>query len=218
VNATSGALPANYLSGDDTKAARQYQAELVSAGIVRFPFDLSVVDLVPTSVAHQITQMRQGSNSDLNIRPANVLEARGALCSYLKGTCEYRQEDIEERVKESHEYRQLNVADFRTKAALQLRDAALRSEAVNFLWQAFRFRGKANYRDAMYLSYGNDNTPALRDLNADLATSANAFAKMAAHYTSRRTEAGTWTAFVDDVVASARFTVRFTVPFDVRAI
>lgn len=207
--ATSGADPQTHAD-----AARQFQTEIVSAGLVPYPFNLSVTDLIPANVTLQINTHRGGSTSDLNTAPTTDLEARGALCSYLKGTCEYRQWEIEERLKRGAAFRALGVLNFRTKAARLLRDSALRTESVNVLLQAFRYRGKANYRDAIYLSYGNDNSALVRAMNSDLATSARAFSRMAAHYVSRRTETGTWVHFANDVMTSARFTL----PFDARAI
>jgi hypothetical protein len=207
--ASSGADPQTH-----AEAARQLQAELVGNGLLRYPFDLSVTILTPSSVTPQIDLLRCGSNSDLNVPPQTAADARGALCSYLNGTCEYRRWEIEERVKRGAPFKALGVANFRTAAARGLRDAALSSESVNFLWQAFRYRGKANYRDAIYLSYGGDNSVAVRTLNSDLATSAKAYVRMAAHYVSRRTEAGTWSQFASDVMALARFTPQL----DLRAI
>jgi hypothetical protein len=207
--ATSGADPQTH-----AEAARQIQTELVNNGLLRYPFDLSVTKLVPASVTPQINALRRGSTSDLNTCPTTALDARGALCSYLNGTCEYRRWEIEERVKRGAPFKALGVTNFRTAAARNLRDGALTSESVNFLWQAFRYRGKANYRDAIYLSYGSDNSVAVRTLNSDLAASAMAYVRMAAHYLSRRTEAGTWALFADDVMVSARFTP----PFNLRAI
>ena len=193
------------------EAARIFQTEIVVPGLAKFPFDLSVTGLVPAAVQPIIDALRGSSTADLNTVPTTALEARGALCSYLKGTCEYRQWELEERVKKSAPFRALGVTDFRTAAARTLRDAALAPESVNFLSQAFRYRGKANYRDAVYLSYGANNAASVGALNADLSVSAIAFVRMAAHYVSRRVEAGTWTDFAADVMAQARFTLPFNI-------
>jgi hypothetical protein len=197
-----------------TEAARIFQTEIVGPGLTKYPFDLSVTGLVPAAVQPAIDALRRGSTADLNTVPTSALEARGALCSYLKGTCEYRQWELEERVKKSGPFRALGVTDFRRAPARALRNAALAPESVNFLSQAFRYRGKANYRDAIYLSYGANNAASVGTLNADLAVSATAFVRMAAHYVSRRVEAGTWADYAADVMAQARFTP----PFDLGAI
>ena len=76
-----------------------------------------------------------------------------------------------------------------------------------FLTQAFRYRGKANYRDSVYLSYGADRTAELVQFIADLAFVAERFTRMAAHVVAKRTERGTWPDFVADINANARFAV-----------
>jgi hypothetical protein len=196
------------------ETARMFQTEIVVPKLAKYPFDLSITGLVPTNVQPRIDTLRGGSKADLNAAPTTALEARGALCSYLKGTCEYRQWELEEKVKKSSQFRALQVTDFRKAAARKLRDRALAPESVNFLSQAFRYRGKANYRDAIYLSYGANNATSVATLNADLAASALAFVRMAAHYVLRRVEAGTWTSYAADVMLQARFTP----PFDLGAI
>jgi hypothetical protein len=194
--------------------ARIFQSDIVRRGLAFYPFDLYVDGLTPAQVAAEITRLRGAAASDLNATPTNPTEAHGALCSYLKGTCEYRQWEIEERTRHTAAFRALGVQNFRTLKARQLRDGGLKVECVNFLVQAFRYRGKANYRDAIYLSYGNDNTDVLRQLIADLSTCSSAFALMAAHYISRRAERATWPEYVADMRTSARISL----PFDLLAI
>lgn len=196
------------------EAARVFQTDLIAPGLVKYPFDFSVTNLVPTVSQPQINALRGGSVSDLNAAPTTALEARGALCSYLKGTCDYRKWELEERVRKSSAFRALRVTNFLRADARALRDAALSPESVNFLSQAFRYRGKANYRDAIYLSYGTNNAAAIGVLNADLAATSLAFVRMSAHFVTRRVEAGTWTDFAADVMAQARFTP----PFDLRTV
>lgn len=207
--ASSGTDPQTH-----AETARILQSELVNRGLLRYPFDLSVTNIVPSNVESQIDALRGAATADLNTTPTTALEARGALCSYVKGTCEFRQWEIEERVRDSAAFRALGVSNFRTAAARRLRDAALGRESVNFLAQAFRYRGKANYRDAIYLSYGNDNAGSVGALLTGLAITAIAFVRMSAHYVSRRVEVGTWATYADDVATSARFTL----PFDPHAI
>jgi hypothetical protein len=90
-----------------------------------------------------------------------------------------------------------------------MRESRLRSANVNFLVQAFRYLGKANYRDSIYLSYGDNRSEALSQLVNDLKTVANAFTRMAAIYVSRRVVAASWQSFSEDLTAHARFTLPF---------
>ncbi len=205
-------------SGDDpqthAKTARIWQADIISHNYAMCPFNLTVTDLTSHSVDTAIDRFRNGIAHDVNTRPTTEDQAHGALCAYLKGTCAYRQGEVEKGVRNAREFKALGKKDFRTKAARELRDTALRRESVNFLVQASRYRGKANYRDAIYLSYGDDNSAILATFNNDLGIVATAFSMMAAHFVSRRVEAGTWTMFADDLHTLARFDL----PYDFRCI
>ena len=137
--------------------------------------------------------------------------AFGAICSYLRGTAKYEQDRLEEIVRGSREFRGGGFTDFRCNAARALRDAKLCPASVNFVVQAFRYRGKANYRDAIYLSYGNDERERLIQFVRDLAQTSKAFSSMSAHYVARRVVRDDWTSFVEDIAEHAKFDF----PYDV---
>lgn len=207
--ASSGTDPQTHAS-----AGKVWQAEIVGAGLVMAPFDLSITDITPNNVRQVMNTLRAGNAHDLNTEPTNEDMARGALYSYLKGTAEYEQWRIEEIVKESREYKQGGFNSFRSNAAKALRDAKLNPAHVNYLVQAFRYRGKANYRDAIYLSYGRDDSERLRQFVSDLAAVAGAFSLMAAHYAAKRVARNDWAEFVTDLEEYAKFEL----PFDLSEI
>ena len=64
-------------------------------------------------------------------------------------------------MRETPAFKALAVTDFRKQAARSLRDAAYARRGIAFLHQASRYRGKANYRDAIFLAY-TERLPALR--------------------------------------------------------
>lgn len=202
--ASSGTDPQTHAS-----AGRVWQTEIVDAGLATKPFDLSITDITPSNVRQVMTTLRAGNTNDLNAEPTDADMARGALYSYLKGTAEYEQWRVEERVKDSREFKQGGFNSFRSKAAKALRDAKLNPAHVNYLVQAFRYRGKANYRDAIYLSYGRDDTEKLRQFVSDLATVADAFSLMAAHYAARRVVRNDWAEFITDLEEHAKFVLPF---------
>jgi hypothetical protein len=187
-----------------------WQSELVDLGLVKPPFGASVIDITPSNVQVVLTALRAGNLHDLNLEPTSRDMAFGATLSYLKGTAEYEQWRLEEQVKKSPEYRQGGYTSFRTNAAKTLRDAKLRPAHVNFLVQSFRYRGKANYRDAIYLSYGRDDTERVRQFVTDLAAVSGAFSVMAAHYIAKRVVAADWVLFAADIVEHARFNLPFS--------
>ncbi|OPZ83120.1 MAG: hypothetical protein BWY76_02431 [bacterium ADurb.Bin429] len=78
--------------------------------------------------------------------------AQGMLRAYLSGTADWNVGKIKERLK-----REGKVQDFRTKASQALRDSKLPLK-FNYLNCIFRYRGKANYRDTIFLPYGKKHS------------------------------------------------------------
>lgn len=207
--ASSGSDPQTHAS-----TGKIWQSEIVNGQLAKAPFDLNITDITPANVQEVIGNLRGANTYDLNLEPNTREMAFGAVCSYLKGTAEYEQWRLEEQVRESSAYRQGGYNSFRTNAAKALRDAKLRPAHVNFIVQAFRYRGKANYRDAIYLSYGRDNTERLRQFVCDLGVVSGAFSLMAAHYVAKRVVRNDWTSFVVDMAEHAKFEV----PYDLNEI
>lgn len=206
IAASSGSDPQTH-----TETAKIFQNELVTQGLLVTPFDYSIQDLRKPNVESVIQGLRAGNTYDLNTQPNNPTIAKGGVLSYLKGTAEYLQEELTLRVRATADFKALGVDDFRTKAARALRDARYSQAHVNFLLEAFRYRGKANYRDAIYLSYGVDRTATLNQFTEDLADVSECFTIMAFHYVSKRIIRDNWNSFVEDMVARARFPL----PFDI---
>jgi hypothetical protein len=202
IAAASGANPQTH-----SKTADVWQNDIAQHGLALVPFSYCLDDLRPKSVDAAIGTLRGKNPHHVNLTPTDATMAHGAVVSYLNGTADYGRWECEERVKQSGPYRALGVSNFKTAAARALRDAALSQEKVCFLTQAFRYRGKANYRDSIYLSYGADRSAEVTQLMADLALVAERFTRMACHYVAKRTERGTWGDFVADVAANSRFAV-----------
>ncbi|OQZ02789.1 MAG: hypothetical protein B6D34_10515 [Candidatus Brocadia sp. UTAMX1] len=200
VAAASGSNPQNH-----AKTAKIWHFDIVQKGLVVGPFRYFLNDLTPASVDNKIDTLRGQNSHDLNTRPDDNDSAYGAIISYLKGTAEYARREVEKKVRESREFRALGVDNFQTKAAREIRDKALSNEKVNFLVQAIRYRGKANYRDSIYLSYGADNSETVTEFIADLGIVATKFVTMACHFVAKRTEKGTWKSFVEDLDVNSRF-------------
>lgn len=192
-----------------TKIGRIWQTDIAPRGLVVAPFDYNFTDLTPASIEQNIAALRGNNTHDLNTTPENLEQAIGAVISYLKGTAEYMKGRLEEKIKNSSPFRNQGFANFRTKAARELRDRELSNGHVNILVQAFRYRGKANYRDAIYLSYGDDNSAALQTFIIDLAFVASAFALMVSRYLFKRVIHRNWGNFVQDVNQNARFSLPF---------
>ncbi len=189
-----------------SKTCKVWQAEIATRNLAISPFDLYLKNLTPKNIENAINRLRNGNLNNLNVTPTNHEQAFGAAISYLKGTADYERERLEKKVvQESPIFKAHGFVNFRTIAARVIRDESLIKAHVNFLVEAFRYRGKANYRDAIYLSYGADYSDTLTAFVQDLANVARAFTLMAAHYLSCRVIQVNWRAFVDDIVANARF-------------
>lgn len=202
--ANSGTDPQTHAS-----AGKIFQSEIVGRGLVKRPFDLSVTNLIPSNIKIEIDSLRSGNSHDLNTLPEGEEMAFGALCSYLKGTAEYEKWRLEEQVKSSSAYRNGGFNSFRTNDAKALRDSKLSPANVNYLVQAFRYRGKANYRDAIYLSYGSDQSDRLNQFVEDLCDVSRAYTLMAAHFLARRIVRLDWDSFVEDIGTYAQFDLPF---------
>lgn len=197
-----------------SKTAKVWQSDIVANGLAVEPFSFMLSNAATKTVESEIAVLRQSNTHDLNIEPKNSVEARGAAISYLKGTAEYVKWQVEEDIKSNRAFRNLNVTNFRSAAARKLRDDRLQQESVNYLVQAFRYRGKAHYRDSIYLSYGVDQTQVLGTFIGDLRVVAERFLTMASFYVARRVEKGTWQDFVADINES----LNFHIPIDLSPI
>ena len=197
-------------SSQETHAAtaRAWQADLVAPGLVVYPFSLSLESLIAEDAEKAIAGYRGSDTGDLKTTPRTISNARACVASYLGGTRDYEKGKLETRVRSSRDFKALGVRDFRKVAARRLRDDQLRKAVVNFLVQAFRYRGKANYRDSIFLSYGQDNSARMTTFVTDLSAVSRAFQQMAACYIARRVERGTWAAFLNDLRAHSRLSLR----------
>ena|GEM_PF-1977103 len=118
--------------------------------------------------------------------------ARGMLLSYLKGTADFYAGQTKEQLKKQHKF-----DSFRTNEAKAARDKAI-EKTINFGYCAFRYRGKANYRDFIYLSYAPEEEVLNGFMNALSSSSQFAFV-LALAFVERRLGSKTVRQFLDDV-------------------
>lgn len=179
--------------------ARQWDRQLVISKSVMPPFDDRVSSLVGDTVKADLRKPRSRGTGSLTVTPTTLSNAWGCHAQYLSGTANWETCNIEQRVKNYKNFKELDVDNFRTKAARNIRDNALEKQSICFLHQASRYRGKANYRDAIYLAYGK-NVPTLADTFIDDLTKVlTAFSSMAAAYCFMRMGSSKWKEFIDDL-------------------
>lgn len=202
-----GAASAMIAAGDgsfpETHAAtaQQWDRQFAVNRLVVAPFADRLSNLTDVELKKQLEGPRGRGKHSLTVKPASEEQAWGCIAEYLAGTANWEQWNIRERVRASREFRDLGADSFRTAAARGLRDGAYAKRSIAFLHQASRYRGKANYRDAIYLGYGKSVPRLLDGFIVDLASVLRAFSGMAAAYCAARLGRQIWSDFIADLEA-----------------
>jgi hypothetical protein len=200
-----GAASAMIAAGDgafpDTHAAtaQQWDRQFAATGLALPPFGDRISDLLSDTI--ELVPVRARGKHSLTVTPTTLDQAWGCHAEYLAGTATWEQWIVQERVRDTREFKALGTDNFRTAAARTLRDEAYARRGIAFLHEASRYRGKANYRDVIYLAYGRSVPRMLDGFIEDLATALGGFGVMAAGYVSRRIGQDIWTAFLGDLEA-----------------
>lgn len=121
--------------------------------------------------------------------------AQGMLAQYLKGTADWYADRTKNKILEEQKN---NFTNFRSKKAREIRDRRLTTD-VGFLHCAFRQRVKANYRDAVYLSYNYGEEINLDSFTENLSTSAKFLSIMALAFVERKVGSAIVKSFVEDL-------------------
>ena len=193
---------------DHTGTAGVWDRQIAARGLMMPPFDLRVSTLVKKDCDNELSALLTVPRFDLaGSAPTTVDQARGAAHAYLSGSAGWWRWKVEEDVRTSRDYRALGVSDFRSKAARELRDKRLATRSVGFLHQASRYRGKANYREALFLGYGTTIESRLSGYIDDLSIVLEAFVAAAGVFCSRRLDAAIWSEFVQDIERMRAFSM-----------
>lgn len=179
--------------------ARNWHERFPARTLAMHPFADCLSNLIPGTVETELRPVRARGKHSLIIEPTTSVEAWGCCAEYLSGTATWEQWNIQERIRETRAFKELKAADFRTKAARELRDAAYAKRGIAFLHQASRYRGKANYRDAICLAYGSSVPTLLAGFVDDTLAVLKAFAAMAGGFCSMRVGKPAWRDFIDDL-------------------
>lgn len=161
-------------------------------------FSYRVTTLVGKDVEKEIKTLRAGNTFILDSEPQNVQQAFGACMSYLKGSAEWKAKYIEEDLLRK-ELKKHGLTNFRTNKAKEIRDERLKGKTFGIVHQAFRYRGKANYREALFISYGSHVEPMLSNYHTDMFIVLEAFLSMAGAFCARRIGKELWNTYHDDL-------------------
>ena len=162
------AAQAGSFQEDHAGTARLWDTEIAKRGLAMGPFGWRVSTLVEKLYKPEVASYRGNSNGKLLKKPATKADALGAAAEYLSGSAKWYAWPVTEDLRRTKEFNTLGVTDFRTKKAQQLRDNRLAKKCIGFLHQASRYRGKANYREALFLAYGSTTETKLIDFGDDL--------------------------------------------------
>ena len=193
---------------DHAGTARLWDEQIASRGLAIAPFSWRVSSLVEKTYKSEVEAFRNGSSGNLQTRPTAKDGALGAAAGYLSGSAKWYAWRAEEDLRRTREFKELGVDNFRTKAARTLRDQWLDRKAVGFVHQAARYRGKANYREALFLAYGAGTEATLAGFVEDMHLVLRAFLAMAGAFAQRKLGKSLWSEFVADVDAKKAFTIR----------
>ena len=191
--------------------ANAWYAQFPAKKLAMEPFHLSVKTLVKAAADAELDQLRLGcARPNLVVEPISESDAHSALCGYLTGTVSWSRGIKEESLKKSREFKALRVkgepvTDFRSRAAKLLRDSRLSDSPTCFLNQAFRYRGKANYREGLYLAHGRSVEATIDGFIPDMTNVLSAFLTMASGFCARHLDEKLWVSFVQDLEQKRAF-------------
>ena len=190
---------------DHAGTASMWDRDIAARSLAMEPFSWRVSSLVETIFSPEVNAYRGGSASTLLSPLTTASEVLGAAAGYLSGSAKWYVWKTTEDVRKSPDFKRLGVNDFRTKAARTLRDARLSQRSTGFVHQASRYRGKANYREALFLAYGKSTEAILKGFVTEQAFVLRAFLAMAGAFSSRKLGKVLWDEFVADVDANRAF-------------
>lgn len=195
------------IQDDHTGTANTWDRQFSANNNVMEPFSYRLSTLVKKDSDVEVAALRAGNGFLLTEKATDATEAFGACCSYLSGSADWWRWKTEQNLKASRDFKNLNVSDFRTKAARTLRDARLTGKSTAFLHQSFRYRGKANYREALFLGYGGATETLLEGYIDDLAFVLKGFVAMSGAFVARRIGQTLWEEFLNDLETNRAFTL-----------
>ena len=188
--------------------ARVWDMQISAAKLIACPFNYRVTTLVRKDAEIELKNFLSTQRFDLTKQaPQSVDEAYGACYSYLSGSTTWLREKTEKNIKLSKDFKNLGVSNFRTGKAIKIRDQRLSKKTLCFLHQAYRYRGKANYREALFLGYGTDTEVLLNTYIDDLSSVLDSFVCQAGIFCSRRLGKSIWKEFLGNLETSRSFSL-----------
>ncbi len=124
--------------------------------------------------------------------------AQGMLLQYLSGTADWYTERTKAKLRERRKILKFNTANARRE-----RDRAL-DKTIGFMHAAFRYRGKANYRDHIYLTYSRRELSTANVYIEDLAITARFIVLVALAFAEWHIGRNATSKFIKDLHSNLR--------------
>ncbi len=191
---------------DHAGTARQWDHVIAAPGLAMEPFSWRVTNLLEKTFEPEVQAYKAGSGGTLQREPVDTADARGCAAEYLSGSAKWYVWSTCKNLRDHGDFKKLGVSTFRSSAAKTLRDKWLADRSVGFLHLASRYRGKANYREALFLGHGSSARTLLDGFVGNQAKVLRAFLAMAGAFSSRKLGKSTWDDFVADVDKNRAFT------------
>lgn len=197
------------IQADHSSTANVWSTEIAGRNLAMKPFDLRLPNLEKKATDGLLSEMRGGAPKyDLAGRvPHDASDANLANVAYLSGNADWWRWKAEQAVREKSAFKALGVNDFRKAAARLMRDQAFSQRSVGFLHLAYRYRGKANYREALFLGYGTEPASIADQFLSDLDSVLRAFLSCAGQFCARRLGNAVWSEFRTDLEEKRAFTL-----------
>lgn len=192
---------------DHSGTARVWDLEIAKPGLAMEPFSWRVSSLIESTYKPEVSLYGDSSTAALQTKPSSQVQSKNAATSYLSGSARWYNWKVTEEVRASKDFKALGVTDFRKRVARDLRDQRLSKKSIGFMHQAMRYRGKANYREALFLAYGSSTPALMAGFAESQAAVLHAFVVMAGAYCSRKLGRNIWDEFVQDVETNRAFTL-----------
>jgi hypothetical protein len=195
---------------DHAGTAKSWDNSIAVPKLAMEPFSWRVSSLIEDAYKQEIDVYRAGSSATLRGPINTVDDARGALATYLSGSAVWSVWKLTEDAKRSKDFKALQVDDFRTKKARNIRDKIKNGRTMGFMHQAIRYRGKANYREALFLAYGKSAEATMGDFITEQAIVLRAFVSMAGAFCAKKLGKKLWDEFLNDIDENKAFSLSAT--------
>ncbi len=183
--------------------ARHWDTLIALKALAPRPLSFRASSLVKKQSAEEINLLEgQFGKAVLHeLYPRNINDAYKVYINYLKGCTKFYRELREKQIKKDN-----RLESFHTNQSQGIRDKILKNHTCSFLHMAYRYRGRVNYRGAIFLGYGA-GTYDFKLYFDDLYNTLKIFLLLTSVYCSKRIEENSWKLFIDNLKIKSNLSI-----------